>query len=592
MRNIGSEFRSNVMNVKKLVIAVLSSHLLIACGGSNTIKQTSAPVSPVTPPPSDALVIKSGIVTGFGSIYVDGQRFLSDNAQFTVNGQEGQSIDSLKVGMKISMGVQYSDDDQSPHLTHVLYDNDIEGVITAIDRNNKRIDVAGTTVFYNDLTHFIDVTEMSLSVDDRIEVSGYINGNSVFIATYIEIDDDLQNNDSEYTSGIVSNLYTAQQTFTLQSLTVDYSAASVSAFGNGDKVKVEGNIIDGVFIASEVEITDEWYESELSENSITRVELEGIVSAFDQSAMRITINGLTYTLAPNVEFEGRQTIQPNDFVEVYIDPANNQVTKIEVKEQHLETDGKVKGLVEAIDANNQTITVNGQTYLFTTMTRVEDDDDKYFHFTSLNLNDAVEIAYVVDADSNYVIQRIEREDQSEYIETWELESRIYELDVATRTLTVNGLSVELTNDIRFVINDQVTNIEHFMTVAAQQASSKIEVEGAFNATGAFIVEKVELETAEYESDENETYDADRDDDGFVEFEGKVTKIINGTSFELNGREVRIDINTELEVNDTMVNVAAFMSSLQVGMRLEIEGVWMEGTYIYAYEAEIEDADND
>ncbi len=582
------------MHVKKLVIAVLSSHLLIACGGSNTIKQTSAPapVSPVTPPQSDTLVIKSGIVTGFGSIYVDGQRFLSDNAQFTVNGQEGQSIDSLKVGMKISMGVQYSDDDQSPHLTHVLYDNDIEGVITAIDRNNKRIDVAGTTVFYNDLTHFIDVTEMSLSVDDRIEVSGYINGNSVFIATYIEIDDDLQNNDSEYTSGIVSNLDTAQQTFTLQSLIVDYSAASVSAFGNGDKVKVEGNIIDGVFIASEVEITDEWYESELSENSITRVELEGIVSAFDQSAMRITINGLTYTLAPNVEFEGRQTIQPNDFVEVYIDPANNQVTKIEVKEQHLETDGKVKGLVEAIDANNQTITVNGQTYLFTTMTRVEDDDDKYFHFTSLNLNDAVEIAYVVDADSNYVIQRIEREDQSEYIETWELESRIYELDVATRTLTVNGLSVELTNDIRFVINDQVTNIEHFMTVAAQQASSKIEVEGAFNATGAFIVEKVELETAEYESDENETYDADRDDDGFVEFEGKVTKIINGTSFELNGREVRIDINTELEVNDTMVNVAAFMSSLQVGMRLEIEGVWMEGTYIYAYEAEIEDADND
>lgn len=56
------------MHVKKLVIAVLSSHLLIACGGSNTIKQTSAPapVSPVTPPKvihwSSRAVLSPGLV--------------------------------------------------------------------------------------------------------------------------------------------------------------------------------------------------------------------------------------------------------------------------------------------------------------------------------------------------------------------------------------------------------------------------------------------------------------------------------------------------------------------------------------------------
>jgi hypothetical protein len=35
-----------------------------------------------------------------------------------------------------------------------------------------------------------------------------------------------------------------------------------------------------------------------------------------------------------------------------------------------------------------------------------------------------------------------------------------------------------------------------------------------------------------------------------------------------------------------------MSALQVGVRLEIEGAWVNGDYIYAYEAEIESDDND
>ena len=48
----------------------------------------------------------------------------------------------------------------------------------------------------------------------------------------------------------------------------------------------------------------------------------------------------------------------------------------------------------------------------------------------------------------------------------------------------------------------------------------------------------------------------------------------------------------MELNDRRVSVTEFMSTLQIGVKLEIEGVWVDGSYIYAYEAEIESDDND
>ncbi|MGB1144640.1 MAG: DUF5666 domain-containing protein, partial [Glaciecola sp.] len=80
--------------------------------------------------------------------------------------------------------------------------------------------------------------------------------------------------------------------------------------------------------------------------------------------------------------------------------------------------------------------------------------------------------------------------------------------------------------------------------------------------------------------------------GYVEFEGKVTSIVDDSSFTLNNQAVKIDSNSELEINDRRVSVTQFMSALQVGVRLEIEGAWVNGDYIYAYEAEIESEDND
>ena len=594
------------MRFHKITLAIISSQLLYACGGGGDTSSNITPIPPSTAPtsPTVSTVIKTGVVTGFGSVYVDGQRFTTDNTSFTINGQAGQSIEQLKVGMKISMNVQESDENDTHSVSSVLYDNDIEGAVTAIDRNNQQLVIVGTIVKYNDLTHFIGLTEMSLSVDDRVEVSGYFDIDGTFIATYIELDDDLVNDNSEYTSGVVGNLDDAQQTFMLSDITVNYASSNTAIIENGQKVRVKGVLIDGVLTANEVEIIDESYYLELSNDDIARVEKEGLVTAFDSVNNTITIDGLIYQLAADVVIEGNTNIQVQDFVEIYLDPATNLVIYIETKDRHLNTDGKIKGAIEAIDSINQTITVNGQVYTFVSTTRLEDDDDKYFNFASLSVNDLVEVAYVKNSQSDNLIQRIEREDENEYNEEWDLESRVFTVDAATQTITLNGMNVTLTESMRFIINDVVTDLTTFLTTATDSVGNdEIEIEGAFDSTGEFVVQKVELEQQSL-NDSNIDNDSDNDSDndnhtsdnshynGYVEFEGKVTSIVDDSSFTLNNQAVKIDSNSELEINDRRVSVTQFMSALQVGVRLEIEGAWVNGDYIYAYEAEIESEDND
>ena len=596
------------MRFHKITLAIISSQLLYACGGGGDTSSNITPIPPSTAPtsPTVSTVIKTGVVTGFGSVYVDGQRFTTDNTSFTINGQAGQSIEQLKVGMKISMNVQESDENDTHSVSSVLYEKDSEGAVTAIDRNNQQLVIVGTIVKYNDLTHFIGLTEMSLSVDDRVEVSGYFDIDGTFIATYIELDDDLVNDNSEYTSGVVGNLDDAQQTFMLSDITVNYASSNTAIIENGQKVRVKGVLIDGVLTANEVEIIDESYYLELSNDDIARVEKEGLVTAFDSVNNTITIDGLIYQLAADVVIEGNTNIQVQDFVEIYLDPATNLVIYIETKDRHLNTDGKIKGAIEAIDSINKTIRVNGQVYTFVSTTRLEDDDDKYFNFASLSVNDLVEVAYVKNSQSDNLIQRIEREDENEYNEEWDLESRVFTVDAATQTITLNGMNVTLTESMRFIINDVVTDLTTFLTTATDSVGNdEIEIEGAFDSTGEFVVQKVELEQQSL-NDSNIDNDSDNDSDndndnhtsdnshynGYVEFEGKVTSIVDDSSFTLNNQAVKIDSNSELEINDRRVSVTQFMSALQVGVRLEIEGAWVNGDYIYAYEAEIESDDND
>ena len=594
--------------MKKIKLSMIASSVLFGltlagCGGGASSDNNITPVTP-TPTP-DPVVIKTGIITGFGSIHIDGKRYLTDNAEFTVNGQAGSNIEQLHVGMKVSIATNEVDS-ETPEAVSVNYAAEIEGVITSIDRNNQQIFVSGTTVTYSDLTHFIQTTENLLTVGDRIEVNGYPAADGTYLATAIKLDTDTNNVADSYTTGTISNLDTTAQTFSLNALTINYASAIIEGtLSDGQLAKVEGVVLDSIMNATEIEILSITNIRAQYTDDISALEIEGLVTALDLANNTLAINGLSVLLGAQVSYEDgvAADLQVGQFIEVKLGQ-NDEVVGIQFKRNEYYIDGKVKGSIEAIDLTNNTLTLNGQVYQVTATTRFEDDDDQYINLAGLQLNDLIEVVFSQNNEQN-MIQRIERERKQEFDNEWEIEGRTTAW--TDTSITINGITITLSDTIRYINNDFLVTKADFIALLAEGVY--VEAEGGIDAQNQILLHKIEIEAHRSSNqsnddnnddgnsgdngDDNANDNSSNDDrhQGYVELEGRVTQLLSGSSFMLQGVEVRLNDNAKLELNDLNVDVLTFMAQINVGSRIEIEGQWVDNLYIDALEAEIEQDDN-
>ena len=587
---------------------IITATLLFGCGGSET---TITPDNqPATISSSPSLVSSTGVITGFGSVYVDGVRYITDNADININGKSGSNVSLLKVGMQVTIASS-DDNSETPEASRVSYESEVEGMVSSIDRDNQTIIVAGTLISYNNLTHFIDITEANLSVAQRIEVNGYLKQDNSYLATMIKLDTDtsndlIGNDQAEYTRGLIEQLNTTNRTFSLNQLIIDYNNAVIEGeLSNGALVKVEGALTDETIIASHIETEMFAGNSDSSSEEFSRYEVEGIVSAFDATNKTITVNGYTFTLANTVQYQGgtADTLIAGVFVELELS-TSKAVVRVEFEAVKYRSDGKVKGNIEQIDRDNQLITLYGQAYKLSINTRFEDDDDQYVNLQNLQVNDAVEIVFAL-IDGVKVIQRIERENSSEFNREfngeWEIEGVVSEFD--TESITVNGVNIPLNSSSRYINQNNVVTKGVFST-ALVRGISVVEVEGYYDIdnNNQLVINKFEIESpsqGDDSSDDQEDSSNDQDDSsnddagqGYVEIEGRVSQLLSETSFTLNGYEIRLDNSASLELNDQNVNSVDFMNAISVNTTVEIEGVWVENTYIRVLEAEIESNGND
>ena len=563
--------------------------ILAGCGGNSSSSNNPGVNSPVVPVvPTVSKVIKTGTITGFGSIYIDGKRYITNNAAVTKNGNTGRSITDLSVGMRVSLLVNESNDGSDSEATQVSYERDIEGQVVSIDRNNNLINVAGTAIAYNNLTHFIGVSESSLRVGERIEASGIVNQQGQYIASYIEIDNDESNDGQEYTIGFISNLDVNNQTFELNSLTVNFAEAIGDTPSVGALVKVAGQVVNGVFTASYIDIEGQEDYRQWEDDALNRLEIHGIITALSPDNTTLSINGVVYNIAENVVLEGTSSLIVNDLVEIYVNTDTNTITKIELENEQYRLDGKVKGTISEIDSNAKTITVNGVLYAIVASSRFEDDNDQFIRFEQLSVNDKVEVVFVIDSQGQRLIQRLERESDDEFREEWELEGPIQNVDDQLQRFTLNGVEIQVNNQMRLFVDDTLVMITPFFAALTASSNLEVEVEGQF-INGEFVVTEIEVES-HYTS--NESDDIDYATVGYAELEGTVTEVLSTQSFRLNGIEIRVTDTTDFEFNDQRLTLNDFMTRLSVGNSVEVEGVWVDDTYIQAYEVEIELMDND
>jgi hypothetical protein len=370
-----------------LFLATLAVTLIAGCGGGG------GAVAGI-----DRLGISTGTVTGFGSVIVNGIRYeVGTTTEVRVNDAPGTQAD-LQVGQQVSVQWESDDEGVSRRATRVDYDALVEGPITAgsIDLAAGTFAVLGQTVRVTGTTSFAgdfsprDITGLSAGQD--VEVSGLPDASGRIRATRIE----LQRPGRQLEVSGVAAAVTAQ-TFTLGSLTVIYSSASLpdGAPVNGDIVEARGSTIDGLgrLVATVVEKEDDFTDLGGVRDD---AELEGFINTF-VSAADFSVSGVPVTTTPATVYEDGTVADLRLNARVEISGIVNSSGILVAREIEFESfdddddgdddslDGRVEADVVSVNTAAGTLVAAGVTIRVTAATRLEDQRSGVRPFSIANL---------------------------------------------------------------------------------------------------------------------------------------------------------------------------------------------------------------
>lgn len=183
--------------------------------------------------------VSSGPITGFGSVFVSGVEYETGSTVFMVDGRSGVTQNELKKGMVVFVEATLLEDNVTKTILkrtadRISYSDTVEGQVQAIEASGKTLTVLGQTILVTDSTIIDDsvpgrdLTRLVPNVD-VVEVSGFVSGDGVLIATLI--DRKAGAPDFEL-KGLVKNHDTGSETFQIGRLTVSYNGADISGMPN------------------------------------------------------------------------------------------------------------------------------------------------------------------------------------------------------------------------------------------------------------------------------------------------------------------------------------------------------------------------
>ena len=482
--------------INSTLISILLA-LLVACGGGSS--------GNTTPPANDNPVPVGGIgrtgialgpISTFGSVVVNGVRYDTSSATFTINGAPG-SQDDLRVGQVVTVSGSIDDDGVDGDADEVKFDDNVTGPIESIDLASGQIIVMGQIVLITPETSFDDSISPAsidgLSVADIVEVSGLVDADGRITATRIES----KAGDTELeVLGVVTNLDAGSFRFDVNGLTVDYSAATLENFAggtitNGDLVEVKGTSFGtvGELIATRVELED----GLAGVADGVHVEIQGFITRF-ASAEDFDVTGLPVTTTTSTVYEGgvEGDLGLNVKVEVEGDIDANGVlvaTKVDIRRAKAV---RATADVDSVDTAANSFVLLGITVSVDTLTRLEDKSDadvRPLTLADINAGDYVEVRGAeFPAGSGTILATIlEREDADPdailqgFVET-----------TGRPSFTILGVTIETSGGTVFRdANDNVISADDFFGQVAE--NSLVKAKGSEVAETVISATEVEFE---------------------------------------------------------------------------------------------------
>src|SRR5215472_12407288 len=195
-----------MIRIRNFLIGVIVAAFAVSCGGGGS---SSTPMSGMKH------VVATGVITGFGSIYVNGVHFQTTSALIVKN---GQTVDQsqLAVGEVARIMGQENESDGQGDAGEVDVDEAVVGPISAIDTTNNKVTVLDQTVLINAGTSFgkgVPSGDISgLTMGEVIRVDGMRDSSGNIVATRI---DQGSSSDPLQVVGTVSGLDSMAHTFTI-----------------------------------------------------------------------------------------------------------------------------------------------------------------------------------------------------------------------------------------------------------------------------------------------------------------------------------------------------------------------------------------
>lgn len=418
----------NQLKTHASIMVLLGSLGLAACGGGGSSSETGTQSSNDSGMDTTvgtlvegegSVQTTSGVITRFGSVFVNGVEYATDGAVISMDGVQGGETD-LAVGMVVEVEGSVNADGLTGTASQINFADVVEGYVldVGISLNTGKVqtlNVMGQHIIVTGDTLFASNNPNMTSIDNIaqgsiVEVSGFADGSGDVYATRIEVK--LFSNDIEV-KGVVSGLN--PQTFELGGLTVDYSSAVSVPPGLSDgmyvEVKVDGMPTDNgngyLASATMVEVEDDGQfgiQGAEGEN----VEIRGVVAA-GPDGNTFQLNGQTVAFSSDAFEDGYGATDM--LVGVFVDlQAHFDADGVLVADQlEIAAQGTAyEGYVAAVDKTEQTVTLrsqaswcadcNGDTYQITHETIMVDERDKggyvtehYFDLSDLAAGDFVEI---------------------------------------------------------------------------------------------------------------------------------------------------------------------------------------------------------
>jgi hypothetical protein len=499
----------NTLPMKKTLVLAIGVALYGCGGGGGSDSVGSLP----TESGSNAItsnstsVSSTGTIDGFGSIFVNGVEFETDEAVVSLDGEQANQ-QGLRLGMVVTVNGTVNEDGKTGKANVVVFDDEVQGPVAAIevglDGDTKLLNILGVEVIVERTsTVFDDTTFDTLAVDDLIEASGFMEPEGPLRATRIEKKSDFVPGASEIElKGTVSSLTATE--FNLDGYVVDFSNADLSeipggVLSEGMFVEVKGTLEDDRITASKVEQEDDIEDDFDSDDEVS---IQGTITNF-VSAAQFEVSGVAVD-ASDAKLKPAQLLLA-DGVVVEVEGIWDGDVLVAKEVESRRGRVKIEASVATVGEDSVTLQFVGGTVTVQvdSQTLLDDETDQK---DPLTLDDIVSGDFLeleaINIDGVLMATRIDRDELDDDILQAPVESFNPGLDITLLGVTFSTVGAEFEGR-----RDRDLSATEFYDLL--QVGDLVKVEDKDTADG--IADEVEFEEAD-ELDGEEFDDEDTDDD--------------------------------------------------------------------------------